>query len=100
MDEVGKVLADAAEYISEHGWCKGKLTDANGSVCAIGALSKVLHNSVHPLVHLETHQKAVRRLGDMLGLENTALIPYWNDHPDRTAEDVILTLKKAAHANE
>jgi hypothetical protein len=35
---------------------------------------------------------AITHLQDMVG----ANVPAWNNHPDRTAEDVIATLRKCA----
>lgn len=38
---VADTLDRAADYIEAHGWCRGRVKDAEGRVCVIGALCEV-----------------------------------------------------------
>lgn len=98
-------LLAAAEYISENGHIKGyfypKKEDGSSftteearaqklPACAIGAIY-ITSGDRHGYVAFEAGQKLSRYLGQLV-------VPVWNDHKDTTAEDVILALKGAAHA--
>lgn len=100
-----EVLAKAAEYIGEHGWCQGRSMDEEGRVCAMGAINAVL-----PIPHdiRDLHAEAryllaaavarcllTKYIDNAPGRELTVI--SWNDDPSRTAEDVILAMKRAAH---
>lgn len=94
ITDAGHTLREAAEYISEHGWTQGDLSNSEGGVCALGAL-----NCVAGIGNIRAHDAATA-LWDYLDLRDslTALHPVavWNDAPERTAEDVILAMKRAA----
>lgn len=104
MSDTGDWLRDAAEYIGEHGWTQGQIKDRNtGAVCAMGALCMTEgHRAFHwkdavsavakvAGVTLVTHQ-----LAEGFGVFAENGIPEWNDAPERTAEEVVLTFKRAA----
>lgn len=94
------LLADAADYIEEHGHCKGELEDGQGRVCAIGALSATRREAVRcGAVALQDHSS--RQAAQYL-IEQTLVggpswhIVSWNNHPDRTAQEVIDRFREVA----
>ncbi|MFF8831346.1 hypothetical protein [Streptomyces sp. NPDC015131] len=114
------ILAEGAEYIAEHGHVKGKyFADdvlspyGTPAACAMGAMAaanrngnwETLENAKEKLakqIKLDfpdfikgSHTLAQERVGVLI--DPHAVIAVWNDDPDRTAEEVILTMKKAAH---
>lgn len=105
-----QILRGAAEYISEHGWNQGDFRDAQtGAVCAAGGIFAVLgfeydedglpaSNTTYKEYVAET---ALAMLADSVGIvppghSSISDIPEWNDAPERTAEDVILAMKRAS----
>jgi hypothetical protein len=99
-DPARQLLADAANYIVEHGWTQKHMRDACGAVCALGAIHHVPVTTRDPAdVTAISH---LRFIAEMMLSEHPAVqgdvsIAHWNDHPDRTAEDVILTFREAAN---
>ena len=93
------VLLRAAELLGEKGWCQGTARDAEGHMCAIGAL-QAANDEVTQRWQSAEYRRAQDRLQDHLWgdelLTEAHTIPYWNDNPERTAEDVILALKRTA----
>jgi hypothetical protein len=85
--DVQETLKAAAEYISEHGWTQGMMREKDGSVCAAGALLAV---SGYESAGREAFTGYLYHTGGWVNVAD------WNDQPDRTAEEVILTLKRAA----
>jgi hypothetical protein len=85
--DVQATLKAAAEYISEHGWTQGMMREKDGSVCAAGALLVV---SGSESAGREAFTGYLYHTGGWVNVAD------WNDQPDRTAEEVILTLKRAA----
>lgn len=91
VDETGQVLLDAADYIERHGWCQYIVEDNQGRVCIGGAISAAASNSdqddlyVYALVRLDKY------------LHSYKLVPFWNDTPGRTKEEVIAALRAAAY---
>ena len=89
-----EILAKAAELLSERGHCKGELQDPSGRLCMMGALLTAAFGAVrfvhtlHVSPNFTAYQTALLRLGE---------VTLYNDHPTTTAEDAILTLKRAAH---
>ncbi len=89
VDEVGKVMLKAADYIEEHGHCKHVLCDDKGAVCIRGALIRV--GSFTQLTKAELRLKEFgipwnERVG----------VVDWNNAPERTGEEVIAALRAAA----
>lgn len=96
-DEVSDALFSAAEYLSENGWHQGALFAPSSSeeppACAMGALKAATTG------HYQVEWQALTVLRKSLGLTGLDpdfkdLIAVWNDAPERTAEDVILALKR------
>jgi hypothetical protein len=92
------VLRHAARIIEERGWCRGELQDNQGAVCAWGAIDTALAGGVRYEVHDE-ERLALQALGASLGI-SWSDVPFWNDHPHRTAAEVIAALRDAADAAE
>ena len=90
------VLREAARILMRDGWIQGALHGDNGAGhCAIGAtcaardelgLSFTLSDSAGFMLF----RWLLREYGPLRG------VAAWNDAPERTAEDVILALKRAA----
>lgn len=83
-----ETLLAAADVINQRGWCQGELKDKNGAVCAMGAICSVAQWQSREA--LDAHRLLIAEIG-------CGTIVGWNDAPERTAEDVILTMKKAAN---
>ena len=70
LDEIGKILWDAADYIEQAGWTQHALETPNGRVCMLGAIIKSGANgsfNQYPAVErLATHLG--RKCGDLAGL--------------------------------
>jgi hypothetical protein len=79
-----EILLKAADLLAERGWTQGVLEDYEGRMCAAGAVYNVTCNSSAALELLQAH----------IGFSDN--IAAWNDAPGRTAEDVILAMKRAA----
>lgn len=86
-----KVFKAAAAAIEKHGHCRGLLKSFdNDSMCLMGAISLVMHGD--PLKPTED----VRRMADLL-MPLTGINPIaWNNRPERTKEQVVSLLRKAA----
>lgn len=98
----GEILIEAAEYISEHGHHKGGYIGPDGSVCAVGAIHKVVGFPTHGTSEDWRTTLAVERATraaafELSGHGFSRSLAIWNDAEDRTAEDVILGLKRVGH---
>ena len=78
-----KTLVDAADLIEKQGWCQHKYSD-QGRSCTMGAMTSMHHFDI---------VKARENLSAVIG---TSDITMWNDAPERTAEEVVNALRKAA----
>jgi hypothetical protein len=93
-------LLKAAQLIREKGLQKGQLHGRDG-YCLLGAIGTAVCGSkfdfddtrcpARPAVNFVT-----RYLQDMT--KTLTLIPHWNDAPERTAQEVINLLERAAGA--
>jgi len=93
-DVVATVLRDAARLIERTGWWDGRTyTNGSGTQCVMTAISHVA-SSRHQGVYTDAMRCVTRELE--LEPENYSGIIYWNDAPERTVEDVLLVLKRAA----
>lgn len=86
VDEVGRVLLAAADYIEAHGWCQGRVEDDAGNVCAIGGIDKACNGY---WIRANTRERFRSYLG-------RGLISNWNNAPGRTKEEVVHALRSAA----
>jgi hypothetical protein len=98
IDDVGKVLLDAADYIERHGWCQHIYQDHAGKVCAAGALLHVaIPDTYHPTVR-EKASLALLALAKLKKYLGTDWIGSWNDMRGRTKEQVVAALRGAARS--
>lgn len=111
MSTVADDLRAAASYIREHGWTTGTAGRVDGSVCALGSMSRVAgmepaeacYEPPDHLVGVYGHDKTERYVRMTAAMRNwladalpNGSIAQWNDTPGRTAEDVTAELEKAA----
>lgn len=111
------VLRHAALIIEEHGWNQGNYMDAQGHVCAMGAIGKALgapwydsgqgfessYYRIEPYTSHETlHSAAVLALMAKINPGDRAPrgVPEWNDDVGRTRDEVIAALRAAADATD
>jgi hypothetical protein len=91
-------LLEAARVLMEDRWCQGELHSPDGEHCVAGALGQAHYRLRSSFGALDT---ACTRMRVVIRSEyGTASFPRWNDAPERTAEDVILALKRAAEEAE
>lgn len=82
-------MLKAADYIEEHGWCRGKMSDSAGRVCVYGALASVTQHAGLVLLAGLVMQRYLKM--DMV---------QWNDTRSRHTgqAEVITALRDAAMA--
>lgn len=103
--ETADILEKAAEVLETRGWCQGTYHNPAGRVCAVGAvrtavwgapLLRDLEREVSTKDYVKVNE-ALMVLAEDIGLQNwNDLAPGWNDHPDRTQDEVIDAFKHAA----
>jgi GNAT superfamily N-acetyltransferase len=117
--DVAQAWRDAALYLERHGWIQRSLYRIHDgeqfhpvpAACAIGALGMAIYGEPFDDVHTPDHPEAAffnyveglfEDYLDLSGYLSTEPphrglgIGEWNDHPDRTAEQVIDLLRTAA----
>lgn len=88
-----EVLRKAAGILRERGWDQGTYENAAGACCLMGSIYLVSAASD------ESRACAIAAVQQVLG--STSRSPTaWNDHPDRTADEVIGALLRAADLAE
>lgn len=89
------IIKSASEIIEKFGWIQEKFGDHNSGFCTMGAIIEATG------IWYSTYQQSVvDGLTEWLQGEvdyEFRDIPSWNDAPERTKEDVTLTLKHYAH---
>ena len=109
-EDIAATLDAAADYLEQHGWCRGTLKDDSGRVCLVGSLLAVTGHWNETDKHFvikgngdARFRIAKAELCDYLGFmphedefENGDILVEFNDKPERTSEDVVTTLRKAA----
>jgi hypothetical protein len=86
VDEVGRQLINAADYIEKHGWCQNTYWDEQGRVCALGAIRRA------NALTRDANDAAFKMLRFLDGS-----VHGWNDAPGRTKEEVVAVLRKVAY---
>lgn len=95
-------LERAADYLRWNGHCKGRRfmlrDDGAVSACVMGVLSRFTHQGEElEWMGIDADGwRALDALAEHLGLSNADGIVNWNDHPDRTAEEVVEALLATA----
>lgn len=85
-------LNEAADYIEAHGWFQGDFENESGQVCSLGAIQKVTE---HGTEYTENYNILLEAILEKTG--NYFFIATWNDHPERTQDEVVSTMRKAAN---
>jgi hypothetical protein len=95
LDEIGRILVEAAEYLEEHGWIQGAgFADRDlpcPAACAMGAIEMAASAS-------KSYDLWVSAINRMQNYLHGKRIDSWNDVKGRTKEEVIDTLRQAAPA--
>lgn len=89
------VCLHAAALIEKYGHCKHQAGNFVVGFCAIGALA-MAHRTIGDYRDDLCFSSVIGLLIDAV---NHPFIPNWNDAPERTAEDVISALRRAAAIN-
>jgi hypothetical protein len=84
-----QVLLDAASLIEQKGWCQGSAMMDDAS-CAAWAITQAARNLSQYDYGLAEH--VGNRLARIVGARS---IPFWNDAPGRTKEEVIAAMRAA-----
>lgn len=97
-----KVLEEARRLLEKEGWIQGDFHRTGEGYCALGALRQVVYEG-YCVVGAGHHMcggsagvifsEAYQRLQSQVGGRGT--VAWWNDRPERTAEDVIMLFEKA-----
>lgn len=85
-----QVLLDAADLLEREGHCKGQFY-IEGARCAVGAICGITKDAFTKPME-DSVSQAIGRLCHAVG----PYIPDWNDAPDRTAAEVIATMREVA----
>lgn len=99
-DEVADLLDAAADAIEKYGHTKYVGGNKDVGFCTIGAVTAVACEPVfsrdsHPCSRILRHQ-ALDTVATVAGLTSFVSIPRWNDEDERTQQDVLDVLRKAA----
>lgn len=91
-------LRDAADYLREHPWIKGKDFDDKGGCCAFGAVRAVAMDNTGDCSYQtrDRASQAARAFYRVIGLD----IATYNDSDGRTKNQVIEALETTAAAIE
>lgn len=103
-----EILNAAADLIEKNGHTKGQYWDPDGCLCSLGAISRattqaLAANGYDYLGDVALHAKdALALYIDPAGVEseqgNFSIITEWNDHPERTLDQVVAAFREAAKA--
>ena len=86
-DQLAKLAAVEKLLATEQQWCKGRLRDAHGRHCLVGAIEAVEGRQVLQRVILQ----AAREVSG----KRYWRIEFFNDHPSTTHADVLRVLRRA-----
>ena len=94
-----QICLDAAELISTYGHMKNTIGNYDVGFCALGAIMQAFDQTRSAWSNVCTPEvgQAWGLLSKTLGFSTDVDIPKWNNADERTAEDVILALKRAGH---
>lgn len=101
LEQAAADLDAAADVIDAKGWCRHRMQDPLGRVCAQGAVLSVLLNDLHQgmtsaeVVRLDVALEELRRYLDRNPI-NGGSVPYWNDAVAGSQEVVTDTFRRAA----
>jgi len=103
---ISTVLLKAAELIRTHGLAKFLRQDDAGQLCIHGAICMALYNNPYGANRdCDMYDPAQHKIGQLIRRELGHVswpgdwgCAYWNNAPERTAEEVIAVLIKTAAA--
>jgi len=95
IDEAGKILLEAADYIERLGWCQGVHENGQGEVCAMGAICHCYRGGDLTRRRQNGDLVAIHRLQNYVG---PSYVGDWNDASGRTKDQVVAALRAAARA--
>lgn len=92
-EEIADDIDAVHDWLLEHGWGQHfAYNDETGKYCILGAINNAVGHEGNTCV--EARIEVDRALRDALG-HNHGLV-FWNDHPDRTEDEVFDLLRTAA----
>ena len=83
------VLNRAAELIEERGWCQHSYHGSGGTLCAEGAIFEAISEFGLPRYSHHVSTWIDRPFAPKS-------LPFWNDRPERTREEVVAKLRELA----
>ena len=92
------VYDKAADIVEKHGLSKGLYRDENGCYCVAGAIMAAIDGEFpryEPAVFPARWAEYTDAFRWNLGIPS---VTRWNDHPDRTAEEVVNALRGTCRA--
>lgn len=81
-------VSAVADELRTNGWTQGDMHNAEGS-CLLGAMITVALNNLDTVRHGSSYTDATAHIITKLGKEQYYNIPYYNDAPDRTINEVL-----------
>lgn len=101
------LLDAAAEVIERDGWHQGNYAESNdphAAVCSLGAINRAAGNDANTRsasgAAYDARIALAHDLGDDWQVEGCThpaeIIAGWNDHPHRTADEVVAQLRASA----
>lgn len=87
MTDIATKLREARALI-ERGWCQGRMSTADGSVCIRGAILDAFYDA-----DLAEEKRADGLLKSAVGFDG--YLGDWNDAPERTQAEVLAAFDKA-----
>ncbi|SRR5258706_10095137 len=105
LSENGQTLIDAANYLDEHGWCRGHAGEPGGSVCLYGAIAAVTGTAKFTGANYLLIDTGNPNFGRFLAIqkliESKERFPfgaaYWNDKVAKSKEEVVAKLRELAY---
>jgi hypothetical protein len=93
MNTTAKILNDAADLIDANGWCQGEYRSLGGCYCASGAIEAAAPRT---FIGYETNSRYAGSYAFMTTEIKETNVATWNDHKDRTVDQVTTALRNAA----
>lgn len=94
LDDASKLLLKAAAVIEDRGWCQWSYESLDGRVCLLGALKVAAGGSPNDDEDEDSVVGIAKRA--MAGAVGKVFVHSWNDHPNRTKEEVVAKLRAVA----
>lgn len=104
---VSDILLKAADLLEKHGLAKFQRMDINGSMCFLGAVQAAQFGISDQIKYggdsdltLEVSEAVASLLKLRKGHapDTRQAVADWNNHPERTSQQVIDAMRQAAHA--